>query len=1245
MSWKVTANDIKNWSLTNSREAQETLPKLVKNLILATSSPKYIDLPSGDSIQVGGWDGVLNVEEGNSFIPSGESRWEFGTDKNINPKAEKDYKKRTDSEANLNQSYIFVTTQIWNKKQEFEKNKNQENKWKEVRGINASDLETWLELAPAVHRWFSKSIGKRPENALDIKEAFSRWSNQTEIKLSKDLVILSREEDKKKLIEFLEDIPSKIVIVSQSEQESYIFSISALLDEEKFSNKVLIVESQNEWDNLISSKYSLILIPQNFSPVNIGQAVANGHFVIQAEEEINSKEDSSKKINLKKIWKEQKSKVLEDMGLDIHKAYELLNETKGFLHAIEKHRFLKPIESYHIPLWVEEFDINILSTILFINSWNGENEHDKKILESLSELSYLEFEKHLESLKVKKESPIRKVGNIWQVISKVNLWDLISNRIPTNQIDKLEDILIEIFGEIDPIFAVDKKKRFYTFDKKLKYSGLIRESLADTICLISALGKNNLSYSKDINKTLSNWLEKLYNKNLNVESWYSYHHQLILLAETDPSSFLTALEKTIDNAKNQIEKLFESEDFMTQGCDHCDLVWALETISWNDEYIIRIVRLLIKLSKIEIKMNISNTPFNTLIHIFLGWINYSSLNYDEKIQILENIMLKEDFDITWKLLIELLPDRFSSASPLHTPKYNIWNEKLPLEVFQSDYYNYENEICRILLENTNENVNKWANIFENIDKFTDEYFIKVNESFCKLDINTFSEKDKLKIATIIRENIHNHKKYANSDWTREKDEIEILEKSFYFIEPQNLVYKYKYLFEDFYPKVLNLKTRDDDFEREDREYDSLRIDALKEILKYKDFDTLLNFISECKYPNIIAKTFAKTDVTSLDSKIYDLIKSEDKRFLEFVQVYISSLYFNNKLEIDNEFLSKYADEEQAKVLLSLNFKSKIFELLKECSEKTQEYYWQNNNNYFLLDDGDLDYFKWVFEQLLKFNRPMKAVDFVYMVLQLEKKGKIINIDLDLIHQALILLATKDNGENLTHYEIHEVLEYYQNNSTNINKNIELEWIYVSFDDFKPLNIEQKVIESPEFFVELISYIYKSDRGREKEENLTDEQIKIRAETAWKVLEKLSLFSDHIKEKSLNSDYLKDWVIKAQELFKKVDRVKIGDDKIGQILSKSPKGKDDIWPCESVREVLQLSWNKTIETGLLVGKKNQRGFVWRDKGGKQEYKLAKQYKDDAQKIKYKYPKTFELLITLSKWYEDDGKRKDLEEELR
>jgi hypothetical protein len=96
---RVTATHLVSWS--DQRVAQGMLPVMVRRLINATARIKSIAMPGGDSVNEPGWDGILNVESGNAWVPDGYSYWEFGTSKNPVKKAREDFNKRIKEMPNL----------------------------------------------------------------------------------------------------------------------------------------------------------------------------------------------------------------------------------------------------------------------------------------------------------------------------------------------------------------------------------------------------------------------------------------------------------------------------------------------------------------------------------------------------------------------------------------------------------------------------------------------------------------------------------------------------------------------------------------------------------------------------------------------------------------------------------------------------------------------------------------------------------------------------------------------------------------------------------------------------------------------------------------------------------------------------------------------------------------------------------------------------------------------------------------
>ena len=102
-----------------------------------------------------------------------------------------------------------------------------------------------------------------------------------------------------------------------------------------------------------------------------------------------------------------------------------------------------------------------------------------------------------------------------------------------------------------------------------------------------------------------------------------------------------------------------------------------------------------------------------------------------------------------------------------------------------------------------------------------------------------------------------------------------------------------------------------------------------------------------------------------------------------------------------------------------------------------------------------------------------------------------------------------------------------------------------------------------------------------------------------------------------------WVNAPRETsLRREGRGEIGDDFIGQLLSKAPVGDDGLWPCEPVRELLEQFASHNMGSGFAVGTHNRRGVTIRgvfDVGG-QERTLVEEYGRQANEIAARWPNT-------------------------
>ena len=195
----VDSRDLERWA--NSRGAQEQLPALMRRLIHATTTTAtHIGLPAGDAIQQGGYHGVVVVNEAHHAVPQGMSVWELGVSANPKQKATDDYEKRTKRQPvsavgpvdPATTTFVTVTPRRWNAKAEWAEERRAEGIWRDVRVLDADDLEAWLEQAPATHVWLSTQLGRRPSGADDLEAVWQDWSVSTTPPLSPALMFARR---------------------------------------------------------------------------------------------------------------------------------------------------------------------------------------------------------------------------------------------------------------------------------------------------------------------------------------------------------------------------------------------------------------------------------------------------------------------------------------------------------------------------------------------------------------------------------------------------------------------------------------------------------------------------------------------------------------------------------------------------------------------------------------------------------------------------------------------------------------------------------------------------------------------------------------------------------------------------------------------------------------------------------------------------------------------------------------------
>lgn len=1258
--WFVTANDIKEWTATNKRRSEEVLPLLVKRLVLASCKPKSIDFPSGDAVAVGGWDGILDVEEGNEFIPKGKSGWELGTNSDVIKKADSDYDKRTKNPAPLSldeSTFVFVTSRLWTKRNNWVRKKKASGKWKDIRGINASSLEAWLTRCPAVHRWFASIIGKRTGHLWDLDQAWGALSNLTEIVLTPDLFQNSREAEKQKLNNELTGKASVLRIKAQSRHEAYGFTLSSLQLKDEYAACVLIVKNQEAWDWVIDFDQPLILIPDGFIPSALGSAVSKGHHVLIA---IDERESASVSITLNRMPREDRIKAIQSLGLSKEQAEEVYSETKGYLEPILRHKMLRPREIL-VPQWVSAGNSDILFSALFATEWNSANEKDEEIMTSLSGLKYQEFERAIVNLSKEADPPVRLVGTIWQVISKVDMWLHIAPRISRAHLDRLGVAAKLLLADPDPSFDLKPDERYMASLKGAVplYSRHVKTGIADSIALLAAYGEDyaNQVGAEKPSDLVRWWIRELFEKSVEAKVWYSLDRCLQSLAEASPDEFLQALERAMEGDRPPIAGLFLAEgNGIFGGCPHSDLLWSLELISWDTRYLARVSTSLARLSAIDPGGKYSNRPFNSLVQIFLGWINNTRATHKQRLQVIENVLLVQYPDISWKLMVSLLINKTTTSTGVHKPTYREWAEGVKTTVMNRDYFEYIGAIVDILLRevdhNPGERLLDLIGSFDSYDLGQQKILVDRLLSF---SVGVLEPNNREKIVKKLRGILSHHREFPDATWSWPEELLDKLETIYHRFEFDDIVKKNIYLFNDHWPDLIEpIKRKEVDHEEREELIGNKRIEAIEAMFNTSGIKGIEDLSGECDYPGMVGYALFRSCVSEQAlPHVVDWLGKGGKLDLG-AQSYIHARSAGdwNWVVVLLDTNPNWEASKKVSFLWSLPMNGRTFDLVEKQDEEVQRRYWSGLNYYFL-PPNERDKADYVARKLLENNRPLAAVDAAAQLLS--GKGERKGLDSSLVASILIRIATDPSDiervsiQNVR-YDILRAIEFIQDRAELSAEEIsQIEWAYLSifrFEDVKPRYLSEKVSRDPAFFVQLVVWAFRRDEGKDPEAELSDEIVKRRAETAWELLDTISVLPGS-DGSSIDSGKLHEWVDRARQMLRETERLKIGDGRIGSYLSRCSEGSDGIWPHEAVRSVIESVRSVELDRAIYIGRRNSRGVTTRSPfaGGEQERKLAAIYAENAQQIELVSPRTADILRSLSRGYENDALREDREVELR
>jgi hypothetical protein len=1258
MKW-INAADITNWANTQPRRCQDTLPELVRRLILAhtVNAASEFDFPSGGSIAAGGWDGRLKTPIVSPFFPSGPSGWEIGSEKSAQTKADADYTKRSADPLGmvLNETtFVFVTPRLFPKRAKWQSTKQATGTWKDVKVIAADGLEQWLDITPAVALWLARKIGKVGLNGIrDIEAVWEEWSIGTRPVMTPALVIGGRTGDVEAIQKWIAGAPRVLEVQGDHPDEATAFlyaSIASLAETERAQvfARCVVVENIGELRELTQAfqNYPLIIAAPGECINAAHAAVAKGHHVLIRMD--------ATVIGLRPIHqlarpkRDVVEKILHEGGLSEAVAQRMARDSGRSIPVLRRHLFQSNVVS--TPSWANAASAHLLIPVLFSNAWDEHKDGDRQVIEILSGMSHDDFVKAITPFLSIADSPIRHVGGVWMIKSPLDAWFLLAPHLTQDSLKLFEQSLLSVLTKTDPKYELEVDKRWAAaiYGKSNPYSEWLRTGLVESLVLLAVYGSRS-PHTASTQTFADRIVSSVFSNADKWEAWASVKDATALLSEAAPDAFMEAIEQGMVKSPTVFQELMKDGGGIFGDCNHSGLLWALEGIAWSPEYFARAVDILVDLANIDPGGKWSNRPISSVGDIFLPGLPQTHAKPKERLEVFESLVGKNP-QMVWKF-----SESYYGGGHISESHRFRWRDTGGSRRGLEQETNEEsNQYLKGLLPILKDLACMRENVVATMDEFIrlpDEVREQLLTTLKTTDSETFSKEERDLLLQKTRNALNWINSYGEKDYGVHVGALnQVLER----FAPTDAIERVGWLLSNPWPRLPQGES--EHYDAKDARVKIAQKEAAREILDKSSLDKILEFAGTIQYPGVLGHSLA---VAVRDKK-------EDVKVLDAILIRASDIpllvrgYSQGRVEIDGpKWIDKqikrtraqgnYSPEACALFYFGLPEGPDTWSTVGAQGKEVETAYWKQAGGYSQTNkSGDAPI---AVEKLLDVQRPDAALRIA--------GDKEADIPSALLQRLLQELLNRD--ENRLHdgvmeefYLGHVFNHLYEKNELSLEEMAKLEWPYAGlFDELKrytshPMALHRALQKDHQFFSQLITFIYKRD-DREPDpmyDDTTEEMAKTRARVTREVLDSWYLIPGAKDDGTLDEKELNDWVDAARKQCAETKHVTGCDLEIGFMLAHAPSDPDGTWPHIAVRNLIERLNNKTVDRHIQNKIYNSRGFVNRgiSSGGQQEWGLAEKYKKMSDVVKTKWPRTGRMIREIAESYEHQAKREDVDSDL-
>lgn len=1229
---EVRAGDLVRWA--DTLDARARLSVLLRRLIHSTGTAlRTVDFPGNDDSQRPGWDGWVETDVGNPWIPEGHSGWEFGVNKDVAKKADGDFEKslRQHSESERQAIvFVFVTPRRWSGKNDWVKAKKAEKQWRDVRAYDAVDLEQWLEQSLPAQTWLMQELGQPTQNVRTLERCWDHWSVVTEPPMVPTFFEAAVEDHREKWQTWLNDTVSKkpFVIEADTADVGLAFFCCLAKTVPDATNRILVFDKPGVLPSLVQGTVDFLAVVH--SP--------------DVERELASVRDKVRAVVIyPRSWRHTDGAVvleettvsmfdagLNAMALGAECCRILAIETGGSLTVLRRRLAVNRVMQQ--PVWAETGSEvgRLMAAAALLGTWKETTDAD--VLAAVSGLEPAVAESCWGQLRLLEDTPVWEIGGVRGVTSKRDVLFAAADNVDEPMFRRFCEAAERVFTEKVPAWGLSaeaKRQLVYEVREPPKYSGILKRGTADTLVFLAAYGKTLFGrrLGFDVEESVQAAVHRVLTP-MSAERWESNSTWLPFFAEAAPTSFLSWGEDDVRTEQPVLKTMMRPVELFAP-CPRIGILDALEVLAWEKTTFPRAVYLLAKLSEWSAEDNYGNTPMRSLRAIFRCRMPQTLADAETRLVVLKRL-LKNYPKVGWELsLLQVRRDAIGTyASYNHKPR---WRRR-------ETEYGEPQAVVKALTERAVE----WLLTQE---KYSADQLCDLVKLRSQLD----EEKNRQVMALIeawyrrgqpwqavekVRETLRTT---VILDQTVSITIRSVAETLYGETDSKNAVRRNLWLFDSSWNVKLVGESKCNSVRRyQEREQRLLtrRLQAVDEILAGCGAAGVLQLAEDAASPRDVGYTLA-------------FVSNEAFRVVDFV----TALYRRPKGKEVVSLLLKSLQEKLPPVLQALHGRlpeNDFVTLLlwgpcepavwraAECSEACSDTYWKNVEPSVVSDENA----EAVVRRLMKAGRPWAAFGTV------EFRVDVLDIRL---WAALLQQMAQTNPEYPSEVDDEAIRGVFKvvdaSSALTDEEKVRLEFLFVEVLGVRFVGdvsaipyLDRYVSEHPELFVQALQWQFRREDGKEEDRPLEERKRKARWQQSYALLEALRRLpgSDATTAEERTAQ-LEAWIRAVQVQAEAVSRRWIADRCIGNLLARAPE-EDGVWPPAAVCAVLENFRSDEMASGIYFERMNRFGPHLVDDQGTESLKEAAKYRAWADQRVVEYPFTaVNVLIPLAEGFEAQAKR--------